>query len=101
MNTDIKKLHSLGKIQVNRLAREIVWGSMFYSDYENRYGIDREIVSDYADGYIEWLAEEFNTTDEDWGIHGKAWDDIVFKYYCDHKSGYSFYDYIQYMVCID
>ena len=59
MNKDIIALVSLGKIQTNRLTKDIVWNSMFYSDYNNRYGIDTHIVSDFADGYIEWLCEEF------------------------------------------
>jgi hypothetical protein len=94
MNPDILKLHSLGKIQTNRIAREIVWNSLFINEYENRYGIDPHIVADYAEGYLDWVCEEFGATDENW-------DKVLFRYCCDNKSGYSFYDYIHYMVCLD
>lgn len=97
----VEKLHGLGKIQTNRLAKEIVWNSLFYSDYRNRYGIDEKVVYDYAEGYLNWLGQEFQVTDEDWSIHGKAWDNVLFRYYCDNKSGYSFYDYIHNVVCLD
>ena len=33
MNKDIRTLISLGKIQTNRLTKDIVWNSLFYSDY--------------------------------------------------------------------
>ena len=59
MDKAIQTLISLGKIQTNRLTKDIIWNSVFYSDYENRYGIDCHIVSDFADGYIEWLCQEF------------------------------------------
>ena len=35
-NKDILALVSLGKIQTNRLTKDIVWNSLFYGDYENR-----------------------------------------------------------------
>lgn len=99
MNKDILKLHSLGKIQTNRLTKDIVWNSLFISDYENRYDIDSDIVSDYADGYIEWLCDEFEDEIDRNDI------DTVFsvldREVRNNKGGYSFYDYVHYMVCID
>ena len=99
MNKDILKLHSLGKIQTNRLTKDIVWNSLFISDYENRYDIDSHIVSDYADGYIEWLCDEFEDEIDRNDI------DTVFsvldREVRNNKGGYSFYDYVHYMVCID
>ena len=99
MNPDIKKLISLGKIQTNRLTKDIIWNSMFYSDYENRYGIDIHIVSDFADGYIEWLCEEFaeEIDRNDINTIFRVLDREV----RNNKGGYSFYDYTHYMVCVD
>lgn len=103
MNKDIQKLISLGKIQTNRLTKDIVWNSIFYSDYENRYGIDTHVVSDFADGYIEWLCEEFKEeidTDnimDDISTMAKVLDREV----RNNKGGHSFYDYTHYMYCID
>ncbi len=99
MNKDTLTLVSLGKIQTNRLTKDIVWNSLFISDYENRYGINANIVSDFADGYIEWLCEEFEEEIDDNNI------DTLFKVLDrevrNNKGGYSFYDYTHYMVCID
>ena len=99
MNKDIQKLISLGKIQTNRLTKDIVWNSIFYSDYENRYGIDTHVVSDFADGYLDWLCEVF--------VEEIERDDIndIFRVLDrevrNNKGGYSFYDYTHYMYCID
>lgn len=99
MNKDTLTLVSLGKIQTNRLTKDIVWNSLFISDYENRYGIDANIVSDFADGYLDWLCEEFQEEIDDNNI------DTLFKVLDrevrNNKGGYSFYDYTHYMVCID
>lgn len=99
MNKDTLTLISLGKIQTNRLTKDIVWNSLFISDYENRYGIDANIVSDFADGYLDWLCEEFKEEIDDNNI------DTLFKVLDrevrNNKGGYSFYDYTHYMVCID
>ena len=99
MNKDTLTPISLGTIQTNRLTKDIVWNSLFISDYENRYGIDANIVSDFADGYLDWLCEEFKEEIDDNNI------DTLFKVLDrevrNNKGGYSFYDYTHYMVCID
>lgn len=99
MDKDTIALVSLGKIQTNRLTKDIIWNSMFYSDYENRYDIDCHIVSDFADGYIEWLCDEFADEIDRDNI------DTIFRVLDrevrNNKGGYSFYDYTHNMVCID
>ena len=99
MDKDIKKLHSLGPIQTNRLTKDIVWNSMFYSDYHNRYGIDEYVVSDYADGYLEHLRYSF--PEEIDGNDIKTFWKVFDREVRNLKGGYSFYDYIHYCVCID
>lgn len=99
MNKDIITLVSLGKIQTNRLTKDIVWNSLFISDYENRYGIDANIVSDFADGYLEWLREEFEEEIDDNNID--TFFKVLDREVRNNKGGYSFYDYTHYMVCID
>lgn len=99
MKKDIIALCNLGKIQTNRLTKDIVWNSLFISDYENRYDIDANVVSDFADGYIEWLSEVFEEEIDKDNI------DTIFRV-LDREvrnisGGYSFYDYTHYMVCID
>lgn len=99
MKKDIIALCNLGKNQTNRLTKDIVWNSLFISDYENRYDIDANVVSDFADGYIEWLCEEFEEEIDKNNI------DTIFRVLDrevrNNKGGYSFYDYTHYMVCID
>ena len=99
MNKDTLTLVSLGKIQTNRLTKDIVWNSLFISDYENRYGIDANIVSDFADGYLEWLREEFEEEIDDNNID--TFFKVLDREVRNNKGGYSFYDYTHYMVCID
>ena len=95
MKPDIKKLISLGKIQTNRLTKDIIWNSMFYSDYENRYGIDTHIVSDFADGYIDWLCEVFEEEIDRNDINTIF--RVLDREVRNNKGGYSFYDYTHFM----
>ena len=97
MNADVKALISLGKIQTNRLTREIVWNSLFISDYENRYGIDPHVVSDFADGYLEWLRYEFfdEIDRDDIQSFWKVFDREV----RNNRGDRSFFDYTHYVCC--
>jgi hypothetical protein len=99
MKKDIIALCNLGKIQTNRLTKDIVWNSLFIDDYENRYDIDPSVVCDFADGYIEWLCEVFEEEIDKNDI------DTLFRVLerevRNNKGGYSFYDYTHYMYCID
>lgn len=99
MNPDIKKLISLGKIQTNRLTKDIIWNSIYYADYWNRYGIDTHIVCDFADGYLEWLCEEFQDEIDRNDINTIF--AVLDREVRNNKGGYSFYDYTHYMVCVD
>ena len=99
MGSEVLKLVNLGKIQTNRLTKDIVWGSLFYSDYHNRYGIDTHVVCDFADGYIEWLEESFSEEIDRSDI--KTLWRVFDREVRNNKGGYSFYDYTHYMVCID
>ena len=99
MKKDIIALCNLGKIQTNRLTKDIVWNSLFISDYENRYGINANVVSDFADGYLDGLCEVFEEeiNKNDINTIFRVLDREV----RNNKGGYSFYDYTHYMVCID
>lgn len=99
MEKDIITLCNLGKIQTNRLTKDIVWNSLFIDDYENRYGIDANTVSDFADGYLDWLCEEFEEEIDRNDINTIF--RVLNREVRNNKGGYSFYDYTHYMVCID
>lgn len=99
MNKDIRTLISLGKIQTNRLTKDIIWNSLFYSDYQNRYGIDPHVVNEFADGYIEWLCEEFKEEIDKNDINTVF--EVLDREVRNNKGGYSFYDYTHYMYCAE
>lgn len=84
MRLEYEDVHisELTKEEVNDLASCIVWNSIFVSDYENVYGVKAKMVSYYADGFLENLAEEM------------GWDDAMhFINTC--AVGERFYNYIQ------
>ena len=99
MKKDIITLCNLGKIQTNRLTKDIVWNSIFVSDYKNRYGIDANVVGDFADGYLDWLCEVFEEEIDRNDINTIF--RVLDREVRNNKGGYSFYDYTHYMYCID
>ena len=99
MNKDITALCNLGKIQTNRLTKDIVWNSIFISDYVNRYGINPNVVCDFADGYLDWLCEEFADEIDKNDINTII--RVLDREVRNNKGGYSFYDYTHYMYCAD
>lgn len=46
-------LDELTEEEVSKLERQIVFGSLYVSDYENTFGVNPNEVCDYADGYLE------------------------------------------------
>ena len=44
--------------QLWRLRRQIVLGSLYYSDYENSFGIDRYLVCDFFDSFLSFVSEQ-------------------------------------------
>ena len=99
MKKDIIALCNLGKIQTNRLTKDIVWNSIFVSDYKNRYDIDANVVSDFADGYLDWLCEVFEEEIDRNDINTIF--SVLDREVRNNKGGHSFYDYTHYMYCID
>ena len=99
MEKEISTLCNLSKIETNRLTKDIVWNSLFISDYENRYGIDAYVVSNFADGYIEWLCDVFEEEIDENDINTIF--RVLDREVRNIKGGYSFYNYTHYMCCID
>lgn len=84
MRLEYEDVHisELTKEQVKELTDFICWNSIFLADYTNPFGIKPIIVSNYADGFLEVLAEEM------------GWDDAMhFINTC--AVGDRFYTYIQ------
>lgn len=50
---------------VLQLRKEIVLNSIYFSDYENHWGIDTHTVSDFFDGYISFIDSEAKENGED------------------------------------
>lgn len=51
MNYKDFEFWSMGKLW--KLRKEIVLGSMYYSDYENSFGIPEKVCCDFFDGFID------------------------------------------------
>ena len=45
--------------ELKTLRSEISVGSCYLADYDNSFGVDRNVVSSICDGYLEWLYECF------------------------------------------
>ena len=50
-------LYELTRKQVCELCTQIVFGSLYLSDYENEFGVAPKEVASYADGYIDGKEE--------------------------------------------
>ena len=77
---------SLSEEEVTELTTQITWNSIFYADYSNNFGVNRKVVSDFADGFL----------DEKEDILG-GWDKVEeYLSNTDTKTiGRDFYNYIQ------
>ena len=76
------------KQQLEKLRKEVVLGSLYYSDYANSFEIDTHVLCDFFDGYLEELqfqmAEEIEDyTDEHFFDYISEYDNIetLFDYY--------------------
>ena len=59
--TDIDVAHNIYDLndeQLKELHGEVRIGSMYYSDYNNSFFIDRSELMDYCESYEEWLEEK-------------------------------------------
>lgn len=64
-NLSKNKMKNLTREQLAILRSEIVLNSLFFGDYKNSLGIDEEECSNFFDGYVGWLMEDYD---------GKFWD---------------------------
>ena len=77
---------SLSEEEVTELTTQITWNSMYHSDYYNKFGVDRKVVCNFAEGFLEDKEDELG-----------SWDKV-----CDYLDntdkkviGRDFYYYIQ------
>ena len=47
----------LTKEQLLQLRKEIVLNSLYFNDYKNSFGIDKNLVYNFFDSYMEYLQE--------------------------------------------
>lgn len=76
----------LSEEEVVDLTTQITWNSIYYADFYNKFGIDRKVVCDFAEGFLEDKEDELG-----------SWDKV-----CDYLDntdkkviGRDFYYYIQ------
>jgi hypothetical protein len=53
-----KRFEDFTREDLGQLRSEIRLNSLFYSDYENSFGINRKSVALFFDSYIDFLWEE-------------------------------------------
>jgi hypothetical protein len=70
--------HNLDDINENtlwKLRKEIVLGSLYYSDYANSFGFTTHSVCDFFDSYLDYLVE---LAEEKFGINYTYEDALSF-----------------------
>lgn len=72
----IRHIPELSRRELQELRKQISVGSIYLSDYYNTLGVPKEEASSYAEGYLDYLQEEFG---EDWESHDTP---EMFDYYC-------------------
>ena len=84
---------SITQAQLWELRREIVLNSLYYSDYENSFGLDRRIVSAFFDGFLDFIEEEMKEdipgfTDAAFFKHIPAYDnqEYLWQYFCGFED---------------
>lgn len=55
---------SLSEEEVAELTTQITWDSIFYSDYYNKFGVDRKVVCHFAEGFLEDKEDELGSWDK-------------------------------------
>ena len=54
----MKKFEDFSKEDLWKLRCEVSVNSLYYSDYHNSFGLDTHSVSDFFDGWLDFLEEE-------------------------------------------
>lgn len=89
----MKKLYQCNiKYAKNKLwniRKDIILNSLYYSDYENRYGYNTHMICDFFDGYLEYLEQEMiydipNFTDKQFFDYLNQYDtkENLWNWYC-------------------
>lgn len=81
LNRHIMRL--LDRFQLRDLQDEIVMNSIYYSDYENSFGIDKTFCCDFFMGYIDYILytyKEEYANDYDMSVEEVDDDDVIAEY---------------------
>lgn len=83
------EIGNLNREQLIDLRKQIVMGSLFYSDYENNLDIDTHQVCDFFDGFMEELCYQMENEIPNYNdnmywdlIEQYDADDRLWDYYC-------------------
>lgn len=79
-------LHELSENQVKKLCKQISFGSLFYSDYNNSFGVDSHEVANHVDTFIEDIEmliedHEIDFCDFDEWFNNSTLDEIAERFY--------------------
>ena len=59
-------IHDLEDWQLKKLREKVCIGSIYISDYNNPFFIDRSMLSCYCEAYEEWLLNEGGEDSPEW-----------------------------------
>lgn len=76
-----KNFENLTPDELWKLRNEIVLNSMFYSDFTNKFGFDMQHISQFFNGYVEYLNE---LAEEDGYVDWEDMSEMLNKY--DNKE---------------
>lgn len=68
-----RDIQDLSQEELRGMFDEISFGSCFLSDYANSYHVVRDEVCDYADGFLDFLDEEYGEENSDKHLTPKEW----------------------------
>ena len=76
----------LSEEEVVELVEQITWNSIYYADYYNKFGVDRKVVCNFAEGFLENKEDELGGWDKVFDFIETSPKEVI---------GRDFYYYIQ------
>lgn len=103
----MKRLENLTKDELWALRKEIVLGSIYYSDFRNSFGIHQESAYDFFEGYEGHIVDEMHDaglrwseeTDDEWQKKYREYDNktTLYDWWCINED-LSWVEYTNYSV---
>lgn len=73
--------------QLWNLRQEIILNSLYLDDYDNSFGLDKDNLCVFFDGYLDYLEDEMKYNIENYD------DNMFFEYLSDYDNKDNLYDW--------